>query len=691
MTCKQEQILGDYRIIKQMGQGPLGTLYLAEHRFIKRQYLLKVLPSELTQEHSFFQKFEEEVVKLATLDHPHLVKVHNISFADGLFFLVTDCVVDSIGETTNLAQYMAGRGERLREEELLSVLKQVASSLDYIHEKGVSHLGLKLNNILVGKGKPGIDVFLSDIALSKLVNPAAIVARMYKVTADALEAFPVEITKAGEERYLSHPIEMTKLSKLSASFLQNLAFLAPEQKRYEKSGPAADVYAFGVLTYYLIAGCFPEAIFPKPSEIATEYHYDWDKVTDQCLRFEVDLRPLKISSLLEQQKITARAPLRTFAEEKREEPMEPITLLKEKLLSRVQEKEPVAILTTSIKEVPQQVAMPKETSEALAEVMPKASAPMVVKFKPIIKRESIDPPTAVQSKAGPSLVEKKNVSEATAEPMTPAENSLMSSIIIRDPIVTQYQPELRESIKIEPIDTEMVIIPGGYYMRGSNEGSRDEAPSHQIEISSFAIDTHPVTNEQFSRFLGYMGSEKDQKYNDLIRLKESRINRTSGKLSIESGYAKHPVVGVTWYGAVAYAKWVGKRLPTEAEWEVAGRAGLHDSLYPTGNEIEKNQANFFSSDTTPVMSYAANSYGVYDLAGNVYEWCQDWYGYNYYETTAHEPQDPKGPVQGVYRVLRGGCWKSLKEDLRCGHRHRNNPGTLNGTYGFRCAADVQAS
>ena len=180
----------------------------------------------------------------------------------------------------------------------------------------------------------------------------------------------------------------------------------------------------------------------------------------------------------------------------------------------------------------------------------------------------------------------------------------------------------------------------------------------------------------------------DLNNNDIIRLRDSRIKRTAGKLVIESGYAKHPVVGVTWYGASAYAKWIGKRLPSEAEWEAASSGGRENFIYPTGQEIERSQANFFSSDTTPVMSYSPNAFGLYDMPGNVYEWCQDWYAYNYYDTSSQEPMNPWGPPQGVYRVLRGGCWKSLKDDLRCSHRHRNNPGAVNGTYGFRCAADV---
>jgi formylglycine-generating enzyme required for sulfatase activity len=264
------------------------------------------------------------------------------------------------------------------------------------------------------------------------------------------------------------------------------------------------------------------------------------------------------------------------------------------------------------------------------------------------------------------------------------------AIFANESTVIRYQPtdDLSNVPLIEPLLTEMAVIRGGTFVRGSKNGGRDEMPRHSVNLSSFAIDIHPVTNEQFVRFLEVLGGEKDHNNNDIIRLRESRIKRSSGKLMIESGYAKHPVVGVTWYGAFAYAKWIGKRLPTEAEWEIAACAGSEEHLYPTGKNIERSQANFFSSDTTAVMSYPCNASGLYDMAGNVYEWCQDWYDYHYYDISTQEPDNPKGPLQGVYRVLRGGCWKSLKEDLRCAHRHRNNPGTMNGTYGFRCATDV---
>lgn len=629
-------MLGDYQILRHIGQGSLGDVLLAEHRFLKKQFVLKVLPEELSQDRTFLDRFQEEVTYLSTLEHPYLVKIHNVSFAEGKYFLVVDCVIDSLAEMTNLAQYMAGRKERLKEEEMLRVLRQIAEAIDYIHEKNMYHGCLKLNNLLIGKGKLGFDISISDTGLSRIIGSNALLLRSYKAMAYSLGLAAFDNQKM-EERYYPFPIEAYKISRLNQSFVQNFAFFAPEQK-YGRIDAKADIYAFGVLTYYLIAGKFPEGRFEMPSEIAPEYSRNWDNFIHSCLQLHPEKRPLGLCALIDGLK----------------------TENKEHLKSPVLNQ----ILETKI----QNQQLKSEIQEEVLAVLPLATA-----------AQASAPSAQIATPFNPPV--KKN---------NPAEPSFVpSSVFSKEPAtVSLYQPEEINKSAIEPHLTQMVEIRGGYFFRGCNERSRDESPRHQIYVHSFAIDIHPVTNEQFVRFLEFVGGEKDANYHDLIRLKDSRIKRAAGKLFIESGYSRHPVVGVTWYGAVAYANWVKKRIPTEAEWEIAALGGNENATYPTGMTIEKVQANFFSSDTTAVMSYPPNDYGLYDMAGNVYEWCQDWYGYNYYETSAQEPNNPKGPSQGVYRVLKGGCWKSLKEDLRCAHRHRNNPGTVNGTYGFRCALDI---
>lgn len=678
----EQRTLGDYRLIKPIGLGTLGAVYLAEHRFMKRQYALKVLPEELSSDRGFIQRFEEEVAILASLDHPNIVKIYNISFAQGHYFLVTDCIVDELGETTNLAKYVMGLRRPLEEEELYSLLHQIAEALEYAHSKkgggrDFIHRNLKLNNILIGKGKQGVLVYLSDFGLSRMIGSGAALTRTYKNVAEALGIAQQIMQKAGHDRYPNPPIEQQKLTPLHASFLQNYAFLAPEQKRLDGSHPIdakADVYAFGILAYFLLMNELPEGIFEMPSS-RNLFRYDWDGLIQGCLQANPNKRPDHLIPVLEA--------------------IRPV----EKPIPSLPAKEAIKVLESTFPKIEE--APPEEIS-SLPSISASNEDPLLQEREAVAcvaEEKIIEYSHAVSRTPSHSFEEDK-----LAAPSTGLKPNLKSSFLERpqtdlDPAavfqvnstVKAYNPERKDVGNVKPLLTEMVVIAGGSFYRGSQDGNRDEMPRHLITVSSFAIDIHPVTNEQFVRFLEVMGGEKDSNHSDIIRLRDSRIKRSGGKLSIESGYAKHPVVGVTWYGAVAYAKWIGKRLPTEAEWEIAARGQRENILYPTGDDIEKTQANFFSSDTTAVMSYAPNGYGLYDMAGNVYEWCHDWYGYNYYEISIQEPENPQGPLQGVYRVLRGGCWKSLKEDLRCSRRHRNNPGTVNGTYGFRCTAGVQDS
>lgn len=708
----EARTLGDYSIIKQVGQGSMGAVYLAEHRFMKKQYILKVLPEELATDRGFIQRFEEDVGILATLDHPHIVKIHTVSFAQGSYFLVTDCVVDEFGETTNLAQYMLSRGKRFDEETLYRLLRQIAEALDYAHTKkvngkGIFHRNLKLNNILVAKGRGGIDLMISDFGLTRIIGTGALLTRTYRYVAEALGIGSALYTSVGQDRYPNPPIDNQKLTPLHASFIQNYAFLAPEQKRLDTTYPVdgkVDVYAFGILVYYLLMGEFPEGLFNMPSKAFPDSKWHWDSLITACLQTDPTNRPELLVPLLDAVRQHAKGILpKEISPLTKVEPIVQPVFVQPTFEAVAEVSQPYTPppapqpsahqfsghTFTTVTPAPTNMLDLEALQEAVRQVEAPAPTPTPAPTPALAVAPAPAPAPAPQATQAPAPQANLKPIIRSTQIERPVHDLDPGSVFLIDTTVKHYTPEPKEDKNIQPLQSEMIVISGGSFFRGSNDGNRDEMPRHQVIIESFAIDIHPVTNEQFVRFLEVMGGEKDSNHQDIIRMRDSRIKRSGGKLSIESGYAKHPVVGVTWYGAIAYAKWVGKRLPTEAEWEIAARGGNETALYPTGDDIEKTQANFFSFDTTAVMSYAPNDAGLYDMAGNVYEWCHDWYGYNYYESSVQEPENPKGPLQGVYRVLRGGCWKSLKEDLRCSRRHRNNPGTVNGTYGFRCAADVQ--
>jgi len=637
MTIKN---LGDYTILKKLGLGSFGEVYLAQHRFIKNKVALKVLPEVLSANEFFIKNFEKDVGVLTTLDHPAIVKLHDISKIDGKFFLVMDAMVDSNNEILSLDRYLRYKGEVLPEIEVETILRQIASALDYAHkikfgDYFLAHRSLKLSNIFVKNADNGLRIFVSDFGLSRLIGEGKVLFKNQQML--------LEEMMSNDELIKNNKPDVETTYK----FLENYSFLAPEQKfkdLNENITYKADIYSFGVLAYYLIARQFPEGYFDLPSKIAPEYKLNWDLLICKCLQKDINRRPEKLIESLNSFLSTEQSDISSL----------------EILSWEEVEKKVENAMQMSFEFSSDFNRLEKDLENTKSQNV-KYTSVEHTEQKPIIKPQKVDRPT-YESDPGAIFQKELNVS--------------------------YYQPKKVEFKEVDPILTEMVIIPGGLYSRGSDNGSRDEKPKHKVTINSFALDIHSVTNEQFVRFLEFMGGEKDGNNNDIIRLRNSRIKRSSGKLIIESGYLKHPVVGITWYGAVAYAKWVGKRLPTEAEWEIAAYGGMENAEYPTGINIDHTQANFFNSDTTAVMSYPPNGYGLYDVVGNVYEWCEDWYAYNFYDISLQEPENPTGPQQGVYRVLRGGCWKSLKEDMRCSHRHRNNPGTVNGTYGFRCATDV---
>jgi iron(II)-dependent oxidoreductase len=234
----------------------------------------------------------------------------------------------------------------------------------------------------------------------------------------------------------------------------------------------------------------------------------------------------------------------------------------------------------------------------------------------------------------------------------------------------------------------MILIPAGEFQMGSDIYA-NEQPVHTVYLDAFYMDKYEVTNAQYKKFMASTGHKAPARWKDSIFNKPDQ-----------------PVVCVTWEDAKAYASWAGKRLPTEAEREKAARGGLVGKLYPWGdaepdgtqcNLADKNMTDLEWSNrniddgykyTSPVGSFPPNGYRLYGMAGNIYEWCADWYDENYY---AVSPQsNPTGPESGLYRVLRGGSWRDNSLfAFRVAYRNLYSLPTIVGdNIGFRCVQDI---
>jgi formylglycine-generating enzyme required for sulfatase activity len=222
--------------------------------------------------------------------------------------------------------------------------------------------------------------------------------------------------------------------------------------------------------------------------------------------------------------------------------------------------------------------------------------------------------------------------------------------------------------------SRMIVVAGGRGEMGFQSGEPDEFPPHPVTVSSFLLDTTEVTLAEYARCIG------------------ARVCQPS-PLTLPEVPSTHPVVGVSWFEARRYCEWVGKRLPTEAEFEHAARHP-HGALYPWNGPADPKKANARGAQdgyefTAPVGSFAAGATGtgVFDLAGNAAEWTADWYDATYYQKSPEN--NPTGPEATTgERVVRGGAWSDADYGLRATSRRGLDPNVANSSIGFRCAADT---
>ena len=316
------------------------------------------------------------------------------------------------------------------------------------------------------------------------------------------------------------------------------------------------------------------------------------------------------------------------------------------------------------------------------------------------------------------------------------------------PITLKSQKKSRDN-------KNMVLIPGGVFsMGGDGDGWKDEFPKHKVEIDSFWMDINEVTNNQFLEFVNSTGyittAERNIDWNQIKKDLPPNTSKpddsylvpsslvffpTSGAVNLNDvsqwwkfinganwrqpqglgsnidGKGNHPVVHVSWYDAIAYCEWAGSRLPTEAEWEYASRGGIIDATFSWGNEdldegkLKANTWNgnfpYYNSKydgfiyTADVRSFEPNGYGLFDMSGNVWEWCSDWYDENYYYSVSEILSiNPQGPPKSYdsnepyaqKKVSRGGsflCHKSYCTGYRNSMRMKSTPDTSSMHTGFR--------
>jgi formylglycine-generating enzyme len=307
----------------------------------------------------------------------------------------------------------------------------------------------------------------------------------------------------------------------------------------------------------------------------------------------------------------------------------------------------------------------------------------------------------------------------------------------------------------------MVLVPGGEFMMGgdNDQAAADEYPKHRVRVHKFLMDATEVTNAQFKKFVDATNyvtvAERKPDWEELKKTLPPGTPKPDASLMVPSslvfkatagpvdlndysqwwswvqgadwkhpegpgssveGKENYPVVQVSWEDAQAYCKWAGKRLPTEAEWEFAARGGLQNEIYSWGNEPIKQGAAKMNSwegefpyhntqrdkyfTAAPVKSYQPNGYGLFDMSGNVWEWCNDWYNSNYYKTLGSLTDNPQGPSKSfdpdepytAKKSLRGGsflCNDSYCSGYRVARRMKSSPDTGLEHTGFRCVKDVK--
>jgi formylglycine-generating enzyme required for sulfatase activity len=630
------QTLGKYKIVEEIGRGGFAAVYKATDTTLNRTVALKVLAAPPPGDPTFLERFWREARTAANLKHPNIVAIYEVAEIEGRYCLAMEFLP---GRT--LAQILKEE-TALTSRRVAEITQQLASALDYAHARGFVHRDIKPSNIMIDDEG---HVTLTDFGTVK-------------------------------------PAEGTKLTAPWMS-IGTPEYMSPEQIGGLVVKPASDIYSLGIVCYEMLSGQVPFSgaiphvlhahVYDSPQPL-TELVTRIPELVAEVIHHALAKKP---GDRFANAGEMARA--LTAAVEAAGEPLSETAAVKKKMetVPISEEQTPHRIRTISR---PRRMVDVEAREEAIRRAI---AAEKERKTPTAVERPTPLPgvrkgfPRRVVTIGGILFVAGLLVVVGIYR------YSLMPGKPTPLPIVQPTQGPVAVQTKVwEKDNSVMVYVPDGEFIMGSSDSDASadsEKPLHSVKLDEFWIDKYEVTNADFAQFVEATGYQTDAEKEGLSKTWRDAAEDEDN----------HPVVYVSWNDAVAYCQWLGKRLPTEAEWEKAAR-GTDGKIWPWGNDWDEDKVNCKDAGpghTTAVGSYpdGTSPYGAEDMAGNVCEWVTDWYQWDYYQA-ALDHNNPQGPNQGASRVVRGGSWALPQRLTRCASRFGFLPWVRRDDLGFRCAS-----
>ncbi len=650
------QTLGRYHILEQLGEGGMATVYKAYDTRLETDVAVKVirtdniLPSTLERT---LKRFEREAKALARLTHPNIVKVTDYGEHEGKPYLV---MVYLPGGT--LKQKL---GKPVSWREAARLLLPIARALDFAHRQNMIHRDVKPSNILItADGEP----MLTDFGIAKILD-----------------------------------LEETQDLTGTGMGIGTPEYMAPEQWT-GKTSPQSDQYALGVVLYEMLTGRkpysadTPAAILLKqatePLQRPSAFARDLPDKVEKLLLKALAKNPEDRYANMGEFAIALESALGGTSAPAKPQPARPREQREDTKATMVQEGTILKESSAPARPIPSPTGSPSRAlrEEAKGGVLslskhddrnhlrywPLALIGLVCLFGLIFILVYGDRLTTTLFPTPTITYTSTPTRPPTSTPTKPL-----------TPTVTFTSTPGIGSTWTRPADgMVMMFVPAGFFRMGSQDNDFDEHPIHTVNLDAYWMDRTEVTNKMYA-----ICEEAG------ICTHPQGVNSATRKnYYADKQYADFPVVNVDWNQVNTYCQWAEARLPTEAEWEKAAR-GMDGRVYPWGDTLptcslanfDPHTSNQCIGNTSKVGSYESGKspYGIYDLAGNVWEWVADWFEPDYYSISP--TNNPMGPSSGGYRALRGGSWYSgdLSGNVRSSLRGGSVPVNSNFDLGFRCS------